>query len=334
VTGKSIGVTSGASSPSESNHPLLGGLYQLAYVVRDMDETVRRLRQLGVRDIDVRMNLARPGASGTIRHSAKAWVGPVMLEIIEPVRDRPSLYDAPLPEGRDGFLHHLGCMVADEEGWRALSATLGRQKVEVAVMRTLPQTLSYAYTDLRDEIGLFVEHVQLIDRAFYDEVPRNPPADAPTPRPALDGFFQLGFVARDLDAAMRLFSARFGLVFQGGPAQGDMANPVRRAALAWAGEVMVALMEPDPDVASVYSQGLPERGVAALHHLGLQVRDADELARAQQSAASCGLPTVLRRENAGFQELMVDARADFGHFLKYVAVDGEGQALFDAIPRR
>jgi catechol 2,3-dioxygenase-like lactoylglutathione lyase family enzyme len=318
------------STATASDHPLLKGFYQLAYVVRDIDSTVERLRAFGVERIEVKHDLVQPGASGTIRHSAKAWVGPAMLEIIEPTRDRPSLYEEPLPDGQGAFLHHLGCDVASEAEWAALGATLDRQGLDVSVMRTIPEVLSYAYTDVRAEMGVFLEHVHLIRGGFYDSVPHNRAGEGDF-RPLLDGFSQIGFTTGDLDAAKALFGERFG-IGRWAERSYPPGEPFRRIALAFAGEVMLELVEPDPEVASPYA----ERSGAALarpHHLGFRVADEAELDRAARSAEARGVKVVLVRDRPEFRTVMVDARADLGHYLEYVLVREAGRAAFEAVPR-
>lgn len=310
------------------DYPLLAGLYQLAYVVRDIDETVRRLADFGVRSIDVRRDLVRPGGSGTIRHSAKAWVGPIMLEIIEPFRDRPSLYDAPLTPGREAFLHHFGCQVRDASDWRRLSDTLARQALDVVVMRTLPDMLSFAYTDLRCEIGAFVEHVHLLDPSFYADVPHNAAGEGGAPQ-LLAGFFEIGFVTSDIEAAKALFRERFGVErwWDDDLARaGAGANPILARAVGDALGATVALVEPRLGVASPYAEGLSQEAVARLHHLSLHVGDAAELARTEAAAAQSGLAVTRLDEGTGQPAAIVDARRQLGHFLKYV-VAGEVQRV-------
>lgn len=320
------------TSPEASTaYPLLRGAYQLAYVVQDIEVTVARLRAFGVERIDVRRNLAIPRASGTILHSAKAWVGALMLEIIEPVRDRPSLYDEPPPEGANAFLHHIGCDVVGEADWDALTASLESRALEVATLRTLPGLLSFAYTDLRGEIGLFLEHVRLLDPGFYDQVPSNPPAQT-GPRPLLDHIFQVAFVTADLSVARALFGERFGIPrwsLLDYPEDG----PLRRVALAWTGELMIELIEPNPAVASIYAEGLQDGRTASLHHIAARVRDAAEFARVEEALAGCGVPLVSRKETAGLRSLMADTRRDLGHFIEFVEVRAPGQEQFDVILR-
>jgi hypothetical protein len=301
---------------SSPDFPLLTGFYQLAYVVEDIDRTVAQLRGMGVSEIQVTHNQVRPGSSGTIKHSAKAWVGEVMLEIIEPMRDRPSLYEAPLPEGQGAFLHHLGCDIADAAEWRAVCGTLEGQRLKVSVKNTLPGVLDYAYTDLRPETGAFVEHVHLLDKAFYDEVPHNPPGSEQGRRPLLDGFFQIAFVTADLEAAMAVFAERFGVDFE--VRQDTAGAPVLRVATGRTEKVMLELIEPDPASPSTYSQLLPQDGLAAVHHIAMLVKDAAEMARVEEALAFAGLPVVRRNETAISRSLHADARKALGHFLEYV----------------
>lgn len=280
---------------------------------RDIDRTVAWLRRLGLGEMQVRRDLATSEEFGTVRHAAKVWIGPVMLEVIEPLIDRPPLHVAPPPEEQEAYLHHLGCAVADEADWRARCGGLERRRLDVPVSSGRPGELRFSYTDLRAETGLFLKHVHLLDKGFHDKVPRSAPGGL------LDGFFQIAFVTRDLEAAMERLGERFG-VARFSVAPGVAGTSVRRVAIARPEGVMIEIVEPEPGLDSSYSALLPRSGLAAVHHLGFHARlDAIEGLLAER-----GIPIARRNETPVSRSLHADTRRELGHFLEYVELRDAG----------
>src|SRR4051812_26392107 len=89
-----------------------------------------------------------------------------------------------------------------------------------------------------------------------------------------DRFFQLGYVTRDLDAAMGQFSTRFG------PAEFQIIHGqpphlhTKRIALTYVGQTMVELIEVNDQVPSIYKEYLPPPGGdIRIHHTGHLIDD-------------------------------------------------------------
>ncbi|MBV9510931.1 MAG: VOC family protein, partial [Caulobacteraceae bacterium] len=100
---------------------VFGKLYQLGYVVGDLDAAMARLRQrLGICHFQVQVR-DRPDAP-TVR-SAKAYVGPTMLEFLEPRAGvaSPMYTDFLDQDPATPRLQHLGYMVASREEFAAIA---------------------------------------------------------------------------------------------------------------------------------------------------------------------------------------------------------------------
>lgn len=154
--------------------------------------------------------------------------------------------------------------------------------------------------------------------------------NVPAAESLFDRFFQVGYVARDLDAAMAQFSRRFG------PVEFQVINAVepnmhtRRIALAWIASTMIELIEPNQQVPSIYIDSLPAApGEIRFHHLGYLIED---------------YPATLRRLKAEGYEVpfamsygdvldccYADTRAQLGHYMEYVRLGDEGRKWFASV---
>jgi hypothetical protein len=151
-------------------------------------------------------------------------------------------------------------------------------------------------------------------------------------RSLVGGFFQLGYVTRNLDAAMADFRRRFGPAeFQ--IIQGTPQHPhTRRIALTWIGETMTELIEPDPAVQSLYVDALPPaaNGEIRFHHIGCLTRDYDETMR-RIRADGYATPLVVSYGEV-LDCVYADTRAQLGHYLEYIRLGEEGRKWFESIP--
>lgn len=142
---------------------------------------------------------------------------------------------------------------------------------------------------------------------------------------------QLGFVVADLEAALQEFTTAFGAgpwflsppdsaiatdaVYRGSP-----VTVQAQVALAFAGELMIELIRPDPDSRSVFTEGTPERR-DGLHHFGFAVDDFD--ARAAELGAAGRQVVFTARTLRGSRLAMVES-----------ALAGSGyEEIIELIPR-
>jgi hypothetical protein len=152
----------------------------------------------------------------------------------------------------------------------------------------------------------------------------------------LSRYFQTAYVTRDLDRAVELFQARFGIrSFQF--VRGNQVDEQTRIdfALAWLGDVMVELIQPMGNGGSFYEVmlGRDELGVQ-LHHFGHLIPNRAEWDRVHEQVSRNGYARPLQGSVEGFLSyLYVDTRAHTGHFLEYILCEPAGQAFFDGVPR-
>jgi len=163
----------------------------------------------------------------------------------------------------------------------------------------------------------------LLAAALVPAGARAEPAPAAAARPLLAGFFHMGYLTADMDAAQALFRVKFGIAkFQTlgtGAATPERPYPVRFA-LAWVGATMVELIQPIGAPSPVYAPGMPEPGaVSRLHHLGYRMTRAAEWAATLQALADQQIP-IVQKGAAGdnLEFLYADARKELGHHLEFV----------------
>jgi hypothetical protein len=147
--------------------------------------------------------------------------------------------------------------------------------------------------------------------------------------------FQNAYVTRDIDAAARMFAERHGIRsfhYMRDVPFGPGASI--HIGLAWAGKVMIELIQPNGDAPNLYSTMLPPTGqLLRFHHLGHLIEERREWDEVVARAESSGIPVALRGNGYGVNFLYLDARADTGHFLEYVHLDAEAAGFFDRAPR-
>ena len=147
----------------------------------------------------------------------------------------------------------------------------------------------------------------------------------------LGRFFQLGYISRDLDGAIARFAERWSPVeFQVVPGQEQYPH-TRRIALGYLGPVMIEIIEPDPEVPSIYVDSIPENDEdVRFHHTGHLVEDyAATLQRLQ--AAGYDVPFTLTYGTA-MDCCYADVRHELGHYVEYVRLGEEGKAWFSSVP--
>ena len=157
------------------------------------------------------------------------------------------------------------------------------------------------------------------------------------PAKLMNGFFQLGYVTPDLDAAIALYGERFGvkqfLTFDSRAFNPD-ADRIVRVGLAWTGEVMIELIEPVGEH-PLYASALPEAGFAIrLHHLGYLVRDQAQWDEAMAALSDPATPIVVRSDPSDKLEYAyADARGLVGHHVEVVWLKPAGEPFFESVPR-
>lgn len=149
--------------------------------------------------------------------------------------------------------------------------------------------------------------------------------------------FQTAYVVDDVQQAMASFAANYGI------SQWDVMDMVAIAgaghaltviANAWAGDMMIELMQPDETVASIYAgwQKHVDHSIR-LHHLGFLVDSEAQMAEHTQQLVKNGHPIVAE---GSFGDVLDFAYADttvqLGHYYEIIRLKAEGNSFFGRIP--
>lgn len=147
--------------------------FQVAYVANDAGAAMRLFAdQFGVRNWQVTADRPPEALQEVV---ALAWVGELMLEIIEPRPSRPSLYTGWVAPGSDEIrLHHLAFVADGPDDYARCVAEL-EAKGYPDVYSRKTERLDFAYLDTRAAVGHYYELFDLKPegQAFFDAVPRN-----------------------------------------------------------------------------------------------------------------------------------------------------------------
>jgi catechol 2,3-dioxygenase-like lactoylglutathione lyase family enzyme len=139
---------------------------------------------------------------------------------------------------------------------------------------------------------------------------------------ALTGHYQNGYVTRDLDRAVDLFSRRFGAIRFGYfeaevpvlTADGPATMALRLAA-GWAGHINIEIVQPISGAVDHYRTLLPADTGMRLHHVALR---SDDLSAMEAEIAALGHPLAFGGDSEAMVFRYVDARDTLGHYLEYV----------------
>ena len=163
------------TNPYCGNGVYLSRHFQTAYVTRDLERTAAAFqRQFGIRAFQFqRGNRIDEHTSIDI---ALAWLGDVMVELIQPIGNGGSFYEVMLgPEPLGTRLHHLGHLVPDRTEWDRVREQVSRDGYQTPLQGSVEGFLSYLYVDMRAHTGHFLEYIlcEPAGRAFFDAVPRS-----------------------------------------------------------------------------------------------------------------------------------------------------------------
>lgn len=146
-----------------------------------------------------------------------------------------------------------------------------------------------------------------------------------------DGFYQFGYVARDLDRATAALSDSHGI----DRFRRKRASDVMESAHAWIGAVMIEIIAISPGGPDIYDAFIPDDPDAIrLHHHGYRVPDAAAWGAVNRQVAQGGWDTPLKGAvmNGQLNYLYVDTRASLGLYSEYVYLTGAATALYDDVP--
>lgn len=154
-------------------------------------------------------------------------------------------------------------------------------------------------------------------------------------RPFFSGFFQLGYVTRDLDRALEVYRQKYGdmefLLLDPDPINGK-PSPTKRLALAYIDDMMTEIVQPDVTQPTIYDDILPdEAGPIRLHHFGYLIDDHSAMI---QRCEDMGYSVPFHGMIEGFMDYSyADTRADLGHYCEFMRLYDGGEAFFASVPR-
>lgn len=136
-------------------------------------------------------------------------------------------------------------------------------------------------------------------------------------------FFQLGYVTRDLDAAIDRLQRRTGarLIDRIHDLRDEAGNQVVLKNLAHLGlpGVEIELIQPRLDRSSIYLEALPPAGDdIGFHHTGFLLPDEAGWQRAVDSLEREGTPIVMQGGTSQVRFAYIDTRRQAGHYSEIV----------------
>jgi len=154
------------------SRPLFTGLYQLGFVVRDLDRAMDNLgRRFGVTRYREQRGADRP------TETAHAYAGEIMLELLKLNAGAHPVYLDFVPDSPDGArLHHQGYRVPTAARWEDIGRLVAANGWDVPMSGVVRNGgLSYIYVDTRADLGIYSEFVFLQGEGLsvYDDVPHN-----------------------------------------------------------------------------------------------------------------------------------------------------------------
>jgi hypothetical protein len=142
--------------------------------------------------------------------------------------------------------------------------------------------------------------------------------------PLLSGFFQIGYVTRDLDAGVRGLRAIHGIdrfrIKRNVRGMPGMPEMLLHQAHVFIGMVQIEIIQPAGGDDGMY-RDLCAADSSAIrhHHFGMWVDDADEYGGLSAALEAQNIPIVFEAviPNVG-GSIYADTRATLGHYLEYI----------------
>lgn len=146
-----------------------------------------------------------------------------------------------------------------------------------------------------------------------------------------DGFYQMGFVARDLDRATKALAESHGIT----RFRRKRASDFMDSAHAWIGSMMIELVTISADGPEIYHAYVPEDPAAIrLHHHGFRVPDEAAWEAINRRVAQAGYTTPFKGAamDGQLNYLYVDTRPAIGIYSEFIYLTGKATSLYDDVP--
>lgn len=150
-------------------------IFQVAYVVADIDEAVLRGR-FGIPRFQINRDVPVETMRGLAHcHFALAFLREIQIELIQPAGGADDVYRDALRPGAFA-LHHLGCLIRDEAAWHTRLAALEGSGLDMPVRGAFGDSMHYVYADTRAELGHYLEYMYQTEAGdgVFADVPRYP----------------------------------------------------------------------------------------------------------------------------------------------------------------
>jgi catechol 2,3-dioxygenase-like lactoylglutathione lyase family enzyme len=145
----------------------------------------------------------------------------------------------------------------------------------------------------------------------------------PMPTSIYGRFYQLGYVARDIDAAVAHLQARMGarltdLTHDVRGADGE-PTPLQNLAHMVVPGAELEIIQPRDDMPSIYHETLPLQGdFVRLHHLGFLVDNEEAWQQAFSALDVMQTPVALMFDTPQVRCAYLDTRSQVGHYSELV----------------
>jgi hypothetical protein len=162
------------AAPLASAYP---GFFQIAHVTSDLERAMALFRKtFGLGDfLEMREHTNVTGARLNV---ALAYLGPTMIEIIEPLGGNDAIYRDVLPGDQFAIrLHHLAKDFDTDEQYDAEIDALRENAIDLPILASLEETRGkcrMCYADLRPFFGYYVEYLLFTEsgKEWLQTIPR------------------------------------------------------------------------------------------------------------------------------------------------------------------
>lgn len=154
----------------------LPGFFQIAYATNDLDRAMRAFdEQFGVKRFFKMPDM--PYDAETRMSIATAYIGEVMIEIIEPHGPGHTIYDDALPPGDEFAIrhHHMGHLFEKEEDLQRVVDLAAARRQPIAYEGGVEGVIKAVYVDTRESLGHYLEYIYCTPAGleFLNQAPRN-----------------------------------------------------------------------------------------------------------------------------------------------------------------
>lgn len=144
--------------------------------------------------------------------------------------------------------------------------------------------------------------------------------------------FQVAYVVRDVDKCVASLGEKFG-VHKWEIRKTHPGAPASRLAFAYAGGVMLELVEPVPEAKTIFRDWIPEDPAAArFHHLGYFVHSEEEWRTVVDHYEAAGIKTLCGSVADLLDYGYADTVAQLGHWTEFVRLKPAGKDYFANVP--